>query len=94
MNRPQITSDGYAPYPNAVEEAFGRDVDYAILTKKYVGDSNLPDAAHRYSPGHVAGVEKTVIRGRPDKNQHVLRRAIQPEHAHEMRRFTRLTNGF
>ena len=32
-------------------------MDYAILTKKYVGDSNLPDAAHRYSPGHVAGVE-------------------------------------
>jgi hypothetical protein len=37
-----------------------------MLTKQYVGDSNLPDAAHRYSPGHVAGVERTVIRGRPD----------------------------
>ena len=66
VNRPQITSDGYTPYPNAVEEAFGRDVDYAVLTKKYVGDSNLPDAAHRYSPGHVAGVETSVIRGNPD----------------------------
>ena len=65
LNRPQITSDGYTPYPNAVQAAFGYDVDYAVLTKKYVGDSNLPDAAHRYSPGHVAGVETTVIRGRP-----------------------------
>ena len=50
-----------------------------MLTKQYVGDSNLPDAAHRYSPGHVAGIEKTVIRGRPDseKNQHVVFRAFQ-----------------
>jgi IS1 family transposase len=66
INRPQITSDGYAPYIGAVEAAFGWNVDYAMLTKKYVGDSNLPDAAHRYSPGHVAGVERTVIRGLPD----------------------------
>ena len=68
VNRPQITSDGYAPYVGAVEAAFGWNVDYAMLTKQYVGDSNLPDAAHRYSPGHVAGIEKTVIRGRPDED--------------------------
>ena len=42
VNRPQITSDGYAPYVGAVEAAFGWDVDYAMLTKEYVGDSNLP----------------------------------------------------
>jgi hypothetical protein len=40
VNRPQITSDGYTPYPNAVAQAFQTDVDYAVLTKKYVGDSN------------------------------------------------------
>jgi hypothetical protein len=56
-------------YPNAVTLAFQTDVDYAVLTKKYVGDSNLPDAAHRYSPGHVAGIETTVIRGRPDRDR-------------------------
>ena len=38
--------------------AFGTDVDYATITKHYVGDSNLPDAAHRYSPGQVTGIEK------------------------------------
>jgi IS1 family transposase len=68
LNRPQITADGYAPYIGAIEAAFGTDVDFATITKKYVGDSNLPDAAHRYSPGHVAGVERTVIRGRPNRD--------------------------
>jgi len=96
VNRPQITSDGYAPYVGAVESAFGWDVDYAMLTKQYVGDSNLPDAAHRYSPGHVAGIEKTIIRGRPDEDlistSYVERFNLSSRM--QMRRFTRLSNGF
>jgi IS1 family transposase len=96
VNRPQITSDGYAPYVGAVEAAFGWNVDFAMLTKHYVGDSNLPDAAHRYSPGHVAGVDRTVIRGLPDPEKistaYVERFNLSSRMA--MRRFTRLTNGF
>ncbi|MGH7923244.1 MAG: hypothetical protein ACREQH_01480, partial [Candidatus Binatus sp.] len=96
VNRPQITSDGYAPYVGAVESAFRWNVDYAMLTKQYVGDSNLPDAAHRYSPGHVAGVEKTVIRGRPNEDlmstSYVERFNLSSRM--QMRRFTRLSIGF
>jgi IS1 family transposase len=96
VNRPQITSDGYAPYVGAVEAAFGFDVDFAMLTKKYVGDSKRPDAAHRYSPGHVAGVDKVVIRGNP-KSENINTSYVERFNLSsrmQMRRFTRLTNVF
>jgi IS1 family transposase len=93
VNRPQITSDGYAPYVGAIENAFGWNVDFATLTKEYASDSVAPDAAHRYSPGHVIGSERTVIRGRPDPDlistSYVERFNLSSRM--QMKRFARLT---
>jgi hypothetical protein len=43
-----ITTDGHRAYAEAVEGAFGMDVDYAMLIKLYGSPSDNPEA--RYSP--------------------------------------------
>ena len=79
LNRPQITSDGYSPYVNAIEVAFATGVDFAVLTKKYVGDSNLPRCGAsllaRPRVGSRTGCNKR--KPQPGPYQHVIRRALQ-----------------
>ena len=54
-NRVQLTTDGHKAYLSAVEEAFGADIDYAMLVKLYgTGPATTDDAAaRRYSPARV-----------------------------------------
>jgi hypothetical protein len=90
---PQLTTDGHKPYLEAVEGAFGADIDYAMLVKLY---GPAPEGQRRYSPPQFVSAIGKRIEGRPDA-RHVSTSYVERNNGiirQHCKRYARLTQAF
>jgi IS1 family transposase len=95
IGAPEISTDGFHPYKNAIRDAFSGRASHGVIVKTYsVTNLAVKDAARRYSPAEVVAVSREVESGTPSyistsyvERQNLTLRMTQ-------KRFARLTNGF
>jgi IS1 family transposase len=92
---PEISTDGYPPYRNAIRDAFGNRVAHGTLTKTYsVTHLAVNEASRRYSPAAVVAVARDVVSGVPAE---ISTSYVERSHLTlrmSCKRFARLGNGF
>jgi IS1 family transposase len=93
-NRIQLSTDALNAYADAVERAFGAEIDYAQIVKEYASPGR--EDQRKYSPAELVAVYKSAITGDPNPSKvctSYIERANLTVRTH-CKRLARLTLAF